>query len=161
MICKQCGKEIPDGSKFCLECGAPVEAERPVEDVAEVAEEAPCEECAKEVPVAPEKKKCCAKSFCAPNLLVGLILSGLSFVAGIILFSICLAAPLAPGRGIDFLVILPALAGLVLGVYNLHASVKADNQTGKIISFVSLAVAAFVLLFAFIACCVLNAKFIP
>ncbi len=173
MICKQCGKEIPDGSKFCLECGAPVEAEKPAEEVpCEVAEETPvadvpvaeapaeekpCEECAKEAPAKPEKK-CCAKAFCAPNLLVGLILSGLSFIAGIILFSICLAGKGSLGYGIDFLVILPALAGLVLGVYNLHASVKTENRKGKIVSFVSLAVAAFVILFAFIACCVLNAN---
>ena len=25
MFCKQCGSMIPDGSKFCLKCGAPVE----------------------------------------------------------------------------------------------------------------------------------------
>lgn len=35
MICNKCGKEIPEGSSFCTECGAPVEAiaEKAVEQV--------------------------------------------------------------------------------------------------------------------------------
>ena len=159
MICKQCGKEIPDGSKFCLECGAPVEVEEPAEEVAEAEEtpavDAPCEE-TEEVPAKAEKKTCKMRFF-APNILSGLILSGLSFIAGIVLFSICLANAFAKSYGIDFLVILPALAGLILGVYNCHAAAKAENKTEKIVSFVCVVVAAFVLLFAFISCCILNA----
>jgi len=29
--CKQCGKDLPDQAKFCLQCGAPVESEEPEE----------------------------------------------------------------------------------------------------------------------------------
>ncbi|MBQ9972065.1 MAG: zinc ribbon domain-containing protein [Firmicutes bacterium] len=29
MICKNCGAQIPDDSKFCFECGNQVEAETP------------------------------------------------------------------------------------------------------------------------------------
>ncbi len=28
MICSSCGKEIPDGSRFCVECGAPMPEQR-------------------------------------------------------------------------------------------------------------------------------------
>ena len=31
MICKNCGAQIPDGSAFCTECGAPVQQEQPVQ----------------------------------------------------------------------------------------------------------------------------------
>ena len=33
MICKHCGKEIPDGSTVCFECGAPQNANLPVTPV--------------------------------------------------------------------------------------------------------------------------------
>ena len=29
MVCKNCGAQIPDGSAFCTECGAPVQQEQP------------------------------------------------------------------------------------------------------------------------------------
>ena len=31
MICKNCGAQIPDGSAFCTECGAPVQQEQPIQ----------------------------------------------------------------------------------------------------------------------------------
>lgn len=35
MICEQCGNEIPDNSKFCVECGAKTDAVEPVMQAAE------------------------------------------------------------------------------------------------------------------------------
>ena len=42
MVCNKCGEQLPDGSAFCLKCGAPVvgEAESAAEDVA-IVEPAP------------------------------------------------------------------------------------------------------------------------
>ncbi len=31
--CKQCGTELPDDARFCLQCGAPIEREQPAEPV--------------------------------------------------------------------------------------------------------------------------------
>lgn len=47
MFCEKCGKDNPEGMKFCETCGAPLEAEEVVEEVA--AEEVVAEEVAAEV----------------------------------------------------------------------------------------------------------------
>jgi hypothetical protein len=31
IVCKHCGTELPDHAKFCLQCGNPIEPERPLE----------------------------------------------------------------------------------------------------------------------------------
>lgn len=41
MFCENCGAQIPDGMKFCTECGTPVSEREPVEDVRDVFAEAP------------------------------------------------------------------------------------------------------------------------
>ena len=66
MICKNCGKEIPDGAKFCGFCGAlqtveetAPEAEKavPVENTEEKQTEAPVEEKEPEEPEEPKEEK--------------------------------------------------------------------------------------------------------
>lgn len=152
MICKQCGNEISDTSKFCPECGTPLQTEAPektgpVEEA--FAEAAPAEEQPQ-----PKKKNVLACIFQNPNLLVGLLLAAISFVAGVILLSLTLARA-ATGNGIDLLVILPAFASLILNIYTFFKANKEENKNEKILLLVGIFVAAFVLLFAFIACCII------
>ena len=61
MFCEQCGKEIPDNSKFCSGCGAKVNPDAAVEDVSEIIAEAVPEPAAEpapepEAPLEPEPK---------------------------------------------------------------------------------------------------------
>ncbi len=155
MKCKHCGNEVSDDATFCTVCGTPVEREpaleRPAEEPAPAAQPASAAE--------PERTDL-EKFFANPHTIVQLILSGISFVAGIILFSINLAAAVPAGLGIDFLVLLPALVSLVLGVYNLDRARKAKDKLQLILAVVGICLSAFVLLFAFISCCVFNAKYL-
>ncbi len=59
MICKNCGKENAETSRFCIACGTPLEAEPAVEETvaAPVAEETAAAPAAEEAPAAPEAKK--------------------------------------------------------------------------------------------------------
>ncbi len=49
MFCEKCGKDNPEGMKFCESCGAPLEAEEVVEEVAEEVVEEVVEEAQPEV----------------------------------------------------------------------------------------------------------------
>ncbi len=173
MTCKQCGKQLPEGSNFCFACGAPVavetEAAEPEKQPIERAEEpvakaaGPESEAEKEAAPALKKKKACSLG-CAckgllddPALFVGLLLTCIAFVAGIVLLSISLASVLPAGYGIDFLVILPAFAALILNIFLFCKARKEGAKGKKLLTLIAICIAAFVLLFAFIACCVFNA----
>ncbi len=162
MYCAYCGKKLPENAVACPKCGRPVDVHKEVAP-AEESIEAPVREEPIETPVETpvaetprlEKRPLSALLPENPNLFVGLLLAGISFVAGIILFSIALASVLPTYIGLDFLVLLPALGGLVLNIYAFYKARREENGKEKLLSLIGIGVAAFVLLFAFIACCVL------
>ena len=90
-----------------------------------------------------------------PCLLSGLLLSIFSFLAGIVLLTIALVNRV--WVGIDMLVFLPACAAVVLNVFGLNKAKEAGDAGGKLLALVALILSGVILLYGFIACCVLTA----
>lgn len=137
MYCRNCGKEIPDGSVTCSHCGTPVSGARPVKP-----------DYRKETAAADTSKTGLA--------LVGFILSLFAFVTGIVFGA--LFFEFAGSQLLLFILgastILPALSGLSIGAY-LLCSARGISISAKAFSVIAIVLAAIVLLFLFIAGCVL------
>lgn len=124
MYCKYCGEKLEDNATFCTACG---------KETAEIG-------------VAPKKEK--IQITISPLSAVGLALSILSFLFGLVLISCALSNKFATTLA-DTVAVLPALAAFSIGVHELYAH-KGEKQI-RVASAISIALSLFVLMYAFIA----------
>ena len=140
MYCYHCGKEIADEALMCPNCGAPTKNTNTVSKQEEV------------TPVVSSGVNIKALS------VVGLILSVIAFVTGIIfgaffftyIYSQVLLYILSGST------ILPALAGLSIGVY-ISMLKENNNYASKACAICSIVFSSIVLAFLFIGGCVIAA----
>lgn len=137
MYCYHCGKEIAEEALMCPNCGAPTKNTNVVKQ----------EEIA---PVASNGVNINALS------VVGLVLSLIGFVTGIIFgsFFLCYSYSIVLLYILSGSTILPALAGLSIGIYTL-VSKNGNNHTAKACAICSIVFASVVILFLFIGGCVI------
>lgn len=138
MYCYNCGKEIANEALMCPNCGAPTKNTNEVKQ-------------GETAPVVGSGVNTKALS------VVGLILSVIAFVTGIIFEALFLTYHNAYGHSVILLYvlsassILPALTGLSIGTYILVS--KEKNQTARACAICSVVFASIVLFFLFLGCC--------
>lgn len=139
MFCKNCGKELSNNAIMCPDCGEPVDL----------------------TVVKPATKQEPVLTDAAKNLkalsVVGMTLTLIAFVTGIIFgtfFYVYTSAAILLYI-IGHSSILPALVGLSIGIYVLAHSKDAD-KSAKTLSIISVVFAGVVLLFLFLAGCIMG-----
>lgn len=133
MFCKHCGKSISDEAIACPNCGHPTQIERPVrKGKIEIEGETPSN----------------------PTAISGFVLSTIAFVAGVILLSISLVGNFQSAIYYNSLIILPAIGGLALDIFGLSKARKYGNATQKGLAIAGIVLAAVVLFYFFVLCCI-------
>lgn len=142
MYCYHCGKEISPDAAMCPNCGAPTK------NTAAASQQ-----------VTPE----CSDGEIKATALsaIALTLSIISFVTGVIFgaFFFVFASSSLLLMILDAVTILPALTALCLGIYLLTVTSKKGIKNGKTMSIVAVVLSAVVMLFLFIAGCVIVAAY--
>lgn len=139
IFCRNCGKELSDEAFMCPNCGTPVNG-------------APAKPHTKAEPVKTEPNpKATALS------VVAFVLSMISFVTGIIFgaFFFVYTNSALLLYVLPVTTILPAFAALSIGAYLLYITKNEDNRLAKSLSVTAVVFASVVILFLFIAGCLL------
>ena len=133
MKCNHCGAENNEGAKFCSNCGTPIQIEK----------EATASETVKseQAQTASETKKGFSSA-----ALIGLTLSAIAFIAGLVLYSIMIKREFLI-YGPDTIVFIPAFAGLAFGI---HALLHGKDFKNKIVSIASISMAGFAIFYGFL-----------
>jgi len=136
MYCKNCGKQLSDGAIMCPECGEPTKTSVALSGATDNITETHEETTQKSNPLA----------------AIGFFLSMFAFVTGIVFgaFMYVFVGAAALVLVIGPACILPALAGISIGIYAL----KNAKGTQKGLAIAGIVLAAVVLLFLFLTACI-------
>ena len=151
MRCKNCGREIPNESSWCLYCGKPAPADFNRENIQTTPSET-ADLNKEKIQVKPSQAGACAKH--AGLAVVAVILSSIAFLAGFVMGGLCYEY-FTLLFIIDSITILPALAGLSLGAYALAAGRNNLTSSAKAFAIISVVFSALVLFFLFLTTCLI------
>ena len=151
MRCKNCGREIPNESNWCLYCGKPAPANVNRENIqTKPSETADLNK--ENIQVKPSQADTCAKH--AGLSVVAVILSSIAFLAGFVMGGLCYEH-FTLLFIFDSITILPALAGMSIGAYVLAAGRNGLTNGAKASAVISVVFSALVLLFLFLTTCLI------
>lgn len=139
MYCRYCGKQISDEAIMCPDCGTPTQN---MEKTTAAKEVKPQEV---EAPV----------TSASQLSVVGFVLALISFVSSMIFGSYLFAEAYANGYIIGCGSIMPAFAGLSIGIYR----VKLERGGKKAFAIISIVLSGIALFYLFLAFCVFGAAY--
>lgn len=140
MFCRHCGKEISDEAFMCPDCGTPT-IERKNKNI--------------EKPDQSQNSDAKEKGISVIGFLFALI----AFITGIIFgsFFFVFSASVVLLYVISATTILPALASLAIGIYTIITATENSDKICKPFAITSVSLSGFVVLFLFIAGCIIAA----
>ncbi len=140
MFCRHCGKEISDEAFMCPDCGTPT-IERKNKNI----------EIPNQLQNSDKKEKGIS--------VIGFLFALIAFITGIIFgsFFFVFSASVVLLYVISATTILPALTSLAIGIYTIITSTENSDKICKPLAITSVSLSGFVVLFLFIASCIIAA----